>query len=507
MLDGVIDGYLQGVTERGFDMPLMALLSSQGFYDIHKLHGAFEFGKDFIAKRNDGGVVRQYAIQSKKGDINQGLWRRIRPQIDEARYNTIAHPSFDSTLPRIAVLVTTGRLVGSSAADAQQYREDLDRRNEIGFEVWDQDRLRNWLIRDPNCGIADGMAADMLAVIAAAEQGPISQQQIERYTRRWAVIPLHQVAIEAAVIADKLRTCGRTDLAAITALCALRAARSQGGTPNSSLYSLMAKELHASYAIGLLRQYEDVISKPGVLIDQLGIGFPHVAYSVVCHRLAETWGLLALADHVENEISEAARMAVRTIISKQMGVGRPISDRWAISLVCATLSTFRKSPSEVAQLMKDVIVWIADRYQDGPGLASVDSSELEEVEYILGPPLSHVDIRRRKTSYLAAAALDLCIFFNFNELYEDAVHDFRAVDLVPTVVLADENIARWGAGEFGIRSRPLLRYSPTWNPEMRVPPYESLPSPEGVSAWDALALACLPRDRHPFQAFSELCLA
>jgi hypothetical protein len=31
MLDGVIDGYLQEVTEREFDMPLMALLSSQGF--------------------------------------------------------------------------------------------------------------------------------------------------------------------------------------------------------------------------------------------------------------------------------------------------------------------------------------------------------------------------------------------------------------------------------------------------------------------------------------------
>src|ERR1700728_3733720 len=106
MLDAVIDGYLQGVTERDFDMPLMALLASQEFYDIHKLHGSFEFGKDFIAKRSDAGVARQYAIQSKKGDINQGLWRQVRSQIDEARYNTIAHPSYDSTLPRIAILVT-----------------------------------------------------------------------------------------------------------------------------------------------------------------------------------------------------------------------------------------------------------------------------------------------------------------------------------------------------------------------------------------------------------------
>jgi hypothetical protein len=451
--------------------------------------------------------VHQYAIQSKKGNINQGLWRQIRPQIDEARYNTIAHPSYDSTLPRIAVLVTTGRLVGSAAADAQQYREALNRRNEISFEVWDQDTLRDWLIRDPNCGLANGMAAEMLAVIAAAEQGPVSHQQIERYTRRWTELPLHRVAIEAAVIADKLRACERADLAAITALCALRAARSQGSAVNSSLYSSMAKELHASYATGLLHQYQDVVSEPGLLIDQLGTVFPHVAYSVVCHRLAETWGLLALADHIEDEISEAARAGVKAIVSKQMGVGRPISDRWAVSLVCTTLPAFRESPSEVAQLLKDVIIWIADRYQDGPGLGSVDCSELEEIEYIIGPPLSHVDVRRRKTSYLATAVLDLCIVFNLTELYQDAVHDFQAVDLIPTVVLADENLAKWGAGGFGIRSRPLLRYSPTWSPEIGVLPYESIPSPEGISAWDALALACLPRDRHPFWALSELCPA
>lgn len=346
MLDGVIDGYLQGVaTEREFDMPLMALLGSQGFYDIHKLHGSFEFGKDFIAKRSDAGVVRQYAIQSKKGDINQGLWRQIRPQVDEARYNTIAHPSYDSTLPRIAVLVTTGRLVGSAAADAQQYRAALESRNELGFEVWDQDLLRDWLIRDPSCGLANGMAAEMLAVVAAAEHGPISHHQIERYTRRWTELPLHKVAIEAAVIADKLRTCGRADLAAVTALCALRSARSQGKALNSSLYSSMAKELHASYATGLLRQYQDVVSEPGSLVDQLGTVFPHVTYSVVWHRLAETFGLLALADHVEDEVSEAARTAVATIVSRKIGVGRPISDRWAISLVCAVLAAFNESPS------------------------------------------------------------------------------------------------------------------------------------------------------------------
>lgn len=121
MLDGVVDLYLQGVSEREFDMPLMALLISRRFYDIHKLHGLFEFGKDFIAKREDEGVVHQYAIQSKAGDINLSSWRSVRSQIDEARYNGIAHPSYSRSLPRKAILVTTGRLVGGAAGDAQEY--------------------------------------------------------------------------------------------------------------------------------------------------------------------------------------------------------------------------------------------------------------------------------------------------------------------------------------------------------------------------------------------------
>jgi hypothetical protein len=41
------------VTQREFDAPLLAVLSSQGYYDLHFIHGAFEFGKDLIAKGHD----------------------------------------------------------------------------------------------------------------------------------------------------------------------------------------------------------------------------------------------------------------------------------------------------------------------------------------------------------------------------------------------------------------------------------------------------------------------
>jgi hypothetical protein len=150
MLEGVIEHYLRNVSEREFDSPLMALLSVRGYFDLHKIHGAYEFGKDFIAKRSSGESVRQYSIQSKVGDLNLASWREVRAQVDEARYNTISHPSFDAALERTAILVTTGRLVGAAAADAQEYKKFLRSRGEIEFEVWDQDDLRQWLVGRSN---------------------------------------------------------------------------------------------------------------------------------------------------------------------------------------------------------------------------------------------------------------------------------------------------------------------------------------------------------------------
>ena len=113
MLRNVLEDYLSSIKERDFDFPLSSLLQGMGFYDIHFTHGAVEFGKDFIAKKLDEGVEYQYAIQSKKGDINQGLWRNeVRGQLEEAILSDLSHPQFNTAAPRKAILVTTGRLSG-----------------------------------------------------------------------------------------------------------------------------------------------------------------------------------------------------------------------------------------------------------------------------------------------------------------------------------------------------------------------------------------------------------
>jgi hypothetical protein len=504
MLDGVIEHYLQGVSEREFDMPLMALLLSGGYYDIHKLHGAFEFGKDFVAKRSEAGTICQYTIQSKAGDLNIAAWRAVRSQIDEARYNRIAHPSYDQSLRRKAILVTTGRLVGAAASDAQEYRAFLDTRGEISFEVWDRDDLREMLIRDPLCGLANGAEGELIAVMAAVEEGSIDHQRLERYTRRWTLIPLYRVAMEGAVIADKLRESNRADLAATTALCALRAARSQEDNQTSRQFSIAARGLHAAYGQVLLREYGDSVSEPRSLFAKLNSIFPHVTYPVLCCRLAEIFGLMAMAGHVGDELASEARSMVGAIVSKQAGIGRPISDRWAVSLMYASLAVFRNKPDDVEKLLESVIIWTCDSYQYGLGLASPDAPVSEEIDYLLGAPLSHVNIKPRRTSYLATVALDLCCCFGFRSLYEAAVHDFNALGVAPMMIIADESLAKWGAGEFGISTSWLMNYHDSWNSGRGLADHHEIVGPTDLSAWDAVALCSLPRNRHPFWAFEDM---
>lgn len=147
MLRDVVAGFIDTLTEREFDAPLIALLAARGFTDVHFLHGAFEFGKDFIAKGvkpadGDTGTGEpsswtrhQFAIQSKAGNLGLTEWRAVRPQLDEARLDDLAHPAFDQALPRAAVLVTTGRLVGGAAVQAQSYREAERCRGRPDFEV------------------------------------------------------------------------------------------------------------------------------------------------------------------------------------------------------------------------------------------------------------------------------------------------------------------------------------------------------------------------------------
>ena len=224
MLADVLGSFLDSVEEREFDAPLIELLRARGFCDIHFVHGPFEFGKDVIAKLDTNGQSEQWAFQSKAGDINLGEWNRLRGQLESLRTNPIAHPSFDSHAQRRPVLVTTGRLTGGAAPDAQQWAEYLRGRGEVPVEVWDRERLIEYL--SPEIAIAGTIPASFLAFIGRLGAEVIDDRELERFSREWLDGPVEKLladGFQATLIANRLAAIDRLDLACMTALCLLRA--------------------------------------------------------------------------------------------------------------------------------------------------------------------------------------------------------------------------------------------------------------------------------------------
>ncbi len=513
MLSNVVAHYLDSVTEREFDAPFMALLAAHGFEDIHLLHGPFEFGKDVIAKRHDDGVTRQYAFQAKAGDLKSAQWREARSQVDEIRYNGLAHPSFDVTLPRVAILVCTGRLIGGAAVEAQQYKQFLAARDEGRFDSWDAQDLSDMLTSTPECGLAGGDPGALLTLIGAIDEQTVTDAALERSTRRWVdsdPIALGRASIECAVIAHRLRKAGRLDLAAIAALCLLRAARVAATTPSdlpAEAVADKARVLFAEYARTLWNDARRSIDNPDPLAfaeaDDSGLAF--TTYPVRCSRLIEILGLLGLLlrDHRPTEAADLVSF-LSGFIRTQPGTNRPLSDRWAVSLLAPVLLLAPTHRDLVGRQLESITRWVADRYDDNPGLALPYATPDDEVLYAIGHPYDGIPISDRRESYLATVILDLAAILGLAELYNVALNDLLAAQAWPCLVVADERQARYGARDDGLSLHPQIDYlEPYPGPDQPCAPHHAQPaSPDPV--WDVLALSSLARDRHHFGSLRAL---
>jgi hypothetical protein len=255
LLTDAIVSYVNSLGEREFDAPFMALLRLQGFADIHFVHGSFEFGKDFIAKGIEQGKQAQYLFQTKAGDINRSTWSDLRGQIDMLRTDSLAHPNFDKNLPRKAVLVVTGRLVGGAPLAAQQYGEHLTALNELQFSIWDRDSLIDMLARDPIC--LSGSSLELLQILGS-QHDELNFSVLEKYSRLWIRtawnVPNLRDSLEAAVIASHCRRSNRLDLACYIALLLLRStlatAHGEKPMPETARVAIMtAKAQFRHYAL------------------------------------------------------------------------------------------------------------------------------------------------------------------------------------------------------------------------------------------------------------------
>lgn len=510
MLRAVVTTFLETLTEREFDTPLLALLSSQGFTDIHFIHGGFEFGKDVIAKRldPDGTTVRQYSIQSKAGDIGQQDWRAVRPQLEECEYNTRAHPSFDAGLPRVAVLVTTGILKGAAPVDAQEFKAACARRGLADFNVWDRTTIVDWLCHDPSLGLADlQVQDDLVALLGTVARHEVTEPVLERHTRAWleedvAGNLLARASIETAVLSHELRKARRLDLAALLALHLYRAAWQPPATETNAVRTATsdaALRLFASTATELLDQVEPLLDDPEKLASAI-MDVGHVfTYPAVCSRLVEILSLLALTEPPAG-LAQRASTAVATLAADHPGAARPPSDQFAVAILPATTVLARTDREAARSFLRKVSQWLLDSHdesKDGLGLGGIAEEEKSQFERLVAGKTTFTSLDLRYSSYLASATLDALSIAHAPELYDSALKNMHALRIVATGFRADESHAHWRRGGPNVYPQPRIDY-PNWANR----PVTTTTAPG--TATDSVLLAAVTRTRHYLGAYDEL---
>ena len=503
MLDDAIDAYLKSVTERAFDEPLLALLRTEGYSDVHRTHGGVEFGKDFIAKRN--GV--QWAFQSKAGNIAQADWRDLTGQLDELRLSDLSHPSFDTSLPRQCVLVCTGRLTGNAPLSAQEYNARCREREEPTVEFWGRDVLLPKLLDAP-AAVLRGSEPGLLSMLGLVESGELSIDLIEQFSRRWTGWKHTELAslgvIELSLIAQALANVERLDLASHMALTLVRAAWAVRGSPQAAAeVADAAGALFEAYALPLFERNRATLAdaEHGPLVQP---PFDWVTYPVRAIRTAELLGLLTLRlRERDSEGAAAVAELLSDLAANHPGCAHPLGDRYAVSLIPAVLALHGSRPDAATKLLHQTTAWLGERYQEGLGLADVAASPDEEVVRVFGPPFSPT-LPRRAESYLACVLLDLAAVLGLKESYNDIINDILAVGAVPYLVEVEDVPAqylRYGTGAV----RVFASYAEEWPSDGRVAAHHAFTEADfelGRQArwWDQLAVQAVLRDRQRIPA-------
>lgn len=496
MLHGVVGVFLNSVSEREFDPVVLALLAARGFVDVHFIHGSYEFGKDVIAKRPDPvtGALQQYAIQAKAGDIGQPEWRAVRPQLDEAGYNTRAHPNFDKTLPRVAVLLTTGRLKGAAAVDAQEYADSAGARGLARVEVWDKETLTSWLVSDPAAAmltLADQV--ELQRVVADVRSGSFDEPQLERYSRRWGEPGrTGAAAVECAVIVHALREGRRIDLAAAGALHLFRGVRTSADEAASEQQQECARALFLSLCSVLRDAVLPLLSNPADLVRVVAGPTAPVSYAVTAVRTTE---LLALAALVTPDAAQQARFedAVVDLATRHPGACRLVSDQFAVSSIPVTCVLHRRDPQAAASYLRSVARWVLDRSDpnlNGFGLGTMDESPLEVTTRLFGGALEATALEPSRMSYALTVVLDLCLAVGESALFAAIYEDSKTLRIVPCTTTAPATAESFRRAGGPIRPVPRLEYAPdgSTTPRRR--------TSSGYSSEDTLLLVAACRSRH-----------
>jgi hypothetical protein len=469
MLSNVLGAYLDRIKEREFDLPFALLLPSLGYTDVHRTHGAVEYGTDFIAKKVEDGTPVQYSFQVKRGDIALATWRNeVRGQIESA-LSGLPHPHFDPGLERQVVLVTTGELTQPAWAELRQFNEDRQNRSGIRpVQLWTEQNLLEFLLRYGLNGVHRATAGGFgefgrfFLTYSHALQGGITVREIERYSRQWTdadIDPERRLllaAIESEVLAqqclvhDLVYEAIQFHLARLRLLCDL--AYADGAVPSRELWDGAVAQLHAVCADYIGRVREAWAGDKDLL--QTWAGDLHMnTYPVQCARIIEI-ASLAYFTAADGENRDQYIEFVAEFVQGEPGCAHPISDRYAASLVLAILILLDGQRADVADaLLEQTTVWLYDHYHREPGLAGVEADEELETATLLGSAFAFIDIHPRRSSFLATALLDLAAFSGDPDLYADMVSDVKAVRIVPEYWQPQDTV-----GAVRIEGEDVLQY-------------------------------------------------
>lgn len=448
MLRNVLGDYLDRITERECDLPLLLLLPVLGFYDVHFTHGPVEFGKDVIAKKLDGDPEVQYSFQSKAGNITQSAWRReVRGQLETALWSSLSHPNFDRNLPHQVVLLTTGDLRHNASIELQEFNDTISQCHQWRPIVcWGKHHLIELLVEHGLSGsyraTAEGFVefGRFFSIYADALQGEITVQEIESYSRQWSSNDVHHdrrlllSAIESEVLAEQ---CLRQDLvyeavqlhlARLRLLCELTYSEAEQDLQDSwDEASQRLYDLCASYTDNIRSVWATEHNMVKTWFGDLYM----TTYPVQCARIMELAGLAYFLSGNEQDRQRHAEF-VRDFLSMEPGCFHPISDRFAISVVLAMLVLIDSGDSErAAHFLERTTVWLCDRYEDRMGLAGVEAGAQSETNALLGFPFDFIDVPHRHDSFVATAKMDLAAYLGDSDLYADIVNDLKAVRIFP----------------------------------------------------------------------------
>jgi hypothetical protein len=501
MLNAAFGNWIRTLEERDFDDTLVALLRASGFSDIHFTHGAFEFGKDFIAKL-PGSPPHQYAFQCKAGDIGGGDWDRIFAQLYQLAGTGLTHPSFDTRLPRVLVLVTTGRLTGKASACADQFAQDLHARFCSRFEVWDNIKLREMLRGSEAPQLPP--SPELMPVLGRVTSGAFDEQHLESLLAPLTPPPgadpqrLYRAILDNEVVTATLVHAGQPFHALTAALNSVRIAATWVHEVTGDVQ--LVREALSNYTRTGKTLLAPLLTAPEDTVAWLywcgGVIGNILAYPATCLRVIEYLGLSALSDGTsarENWIDTLSR-----VVASQPGVSRPISDRYASSLAPAVIALTKHGRAQLAAtLLKRTAKWVCDRYERSEyGLADAYASAKTEAETLLGGPFEFVALQPRRASLLAVALADLAHSFA-PDTYELIVNDILAVGIHPAAAQALDGVDGYRVGTGAITTHANIVYPD--HPSPGPLPHQRRDTPrtcERLGVPEALlAIACLTRDR------------